>query len=151
MAGINRSLSPSTDGAPSTKLEKVLGLPPGLVGILFGLTEPSPKLCWLPGVTGAGVEAATARPGAGGRLPVKRAGDWAGLEKEEGNWGRRLLLDTENGVTLIGSGVVKKEGLGVPVTASPRPLSVVDGKLKGDAVVVWTRLTKKGDNPSSWA
>ena len=138
MAGINRSLTPSTDGAPSTKLEKVLGLPPGLVGILFGLTEPSPKLCWLPGVTGAGVEAATARPGAGGRLPVKRAGDWAGLEKEEGNWGRRLLVDTEKGVTLteLEKGVVTNEGLGVPVTASPRPLSVVVGKLKGDAVVV---------------
>ena len=108
MAGINRSLSPSTDGAPSTKLEKVLGLPPGLVGILFGLTEPSPKLCWLPGVTGAGVEAATARPGAGGRLPVKRAGDWAGLEKEEGNWGPNAVFrfPTSGGTGAIWKAVI---------------------------------------------
>ena len=86
---------------------------------------------------GAGVEAATANPEAGGRLPVNRAGE-AVVLKEEGNWGRRLLVDTEKGVTLteLEKGVVTKEGLGVPVTASPRPLSVVVGKLKGDAVVV---------------
>ena len=91
------------------------------------------------------MEAATASPEAGGRLPEKRAGDgvtatgalWVVLN-EEGNWGRRLLVDTEKGVTLteLEKGVVTNEGLGVPVTASPRPLSVVVGKLKGDAVVV---------------
>ena len=47
-------------------------------------------------------------------------------------------MDTEKGVTLteLEKGVVTNEGLGVPVTASPRPLRVVVGKLKGDAVVV---------------
>ena len=88
------------------------------------------------------MEAATASPEAGGRLPVKRAGDAEGvavvLLKEEGNWGRRLLVDTEKGVTLIllsEPGVVNSEGLG-EVTASPRPLRVVEAKLKGEAVVV---------------
>ena len=87
------------------------------------------------------MEAATASPAAGGRLPENRAGEaGAVVLKEEGNWGRRLLVDTEKGVTLteLEKGVVTKEGLGVPVTESPRPLSVVEGKLKGDAVVVWT-------------
>ena len=90
------------------------------------------------------MEAATARPEAGGRLPVKRAGETEGegeavVLKEEGNCGRRLLVDTEKGVTLMllsDPGVVNSEGLG-EVTASPRPLSVVEAKLKGDAVVVW--------------
>ena len=68
---------------------------------------------------------------------MNRAGE-AVVLKEEGNWGRRLLVDTEKGVTLMVSepGVVNSEGLGVPVTASPRPLSVVEAKLKGDDVVV---------------
>ena len=87
------------------------------------------------------MEAATASPEAGGRLPVKRAGEAEGeavVLKEEGNWGRRLLVDTEKGVTLMllsEAGVVNSESLG-EVTASPRPLSVVEAKLKGDAVVV---------------
>ena len=69
---------------------------------------------------------------------MNKAGE-AVVLKEEGNWGRRLLVDTEKGVTLMlpEPGVVtSEEGLGVPVTASPRPLSVVEAKLKGDAVVV---------------
>ena len=71
---------------------------------------------------------------------MNRAGEAAVVLKEEdGNWGRRLLVDTEKGVTLIlpkEPGVVNREGLGVPVTASPRPLIVVEAKLKGDPVVV---------------
>ncbi len=68
---------------------------------------------------------------------MNRAGE-AVVLKEDGNWGRRLLVDTEKGVTLIlpEPGVVNSEGLGVPVTASPRPLIVVEAKLKGDPVVV---------------
>ena len=88
------------------------------------------------------MEAATASPEAGGTLPVNRAGEAEGeavVLKEEGNWGRRLLVDTENGVTLMvlsEPGVVNSEGLG-DVTTSPRPLRVVEAKLNGDAVVVW--------------
>ena len=73
---------------------------------------------------------------------MNRAGEAEGdtvVLKEEGNWGRRLLVDTEKGVTLMllsEPGVVNREGLG-EVTASPRPLKVVEAKLKGDAVVVW--------------
>ena len=38
----------------------------------------------------------------------------------------------------------EKTGLGVPVTASPRPLSVVGGEGKGEAVVVTTPSTLNG-------
>ena len=38
----------------------------------------------------------------------------------------------------------EKTGLGVPVTASPRPLSVVGGAGKGEAVVVITWETLNG-------
>ena len=60
--------APPTAAAPRTKLEKVLGRPPGLVGILC---------CWLKGVTLADPNDEDGVPGwAGGTFPVNSAGDW---------------------------------------------------------------------------
>ena len=62
------------------------------------------------------------------------------VEKDDGNWGVTLFPMTETGVTLM----LLNDGLGVPVTGSPLPLSVVWRNLGGDAVVVTTCCTENG-------